>query len=324
MLTRAAIPVPVTYIPYRARKSQTISTLETAPLMLRELSSSEAPVAITMEHARRPGVKHVRRIRGSSLFAPLSQKGGAPPLRATELTARLGDPHWVARYLNLASGEADSTLPAKVRHVIEDGGDALRSATAALSRIIIVDGYAYRPALEPAFLLRSFLRTWSVDTAAPLQRRNASVGVHFSIQRPEACLEALRKSAHDNGEEFNDHLPVTELLTAPCWPMFPEAIVNARNLLYELKGVFSRHILDYVLHLERVTETTEIERMLQSALSPESGEEFPAEAIRLAERILTRHPNLDRAKIDPFIKAVASSADFSAQDEALELADLTP
>ncbi|BCB22541.1 hypothetical protein [Bosea sp. ANAM02] len=324
MLAHASIPLNVTYVPYRARNPQTISTLASAPLMLREFSSEEAPVAVTMEHHRRPGLKYVRRLRGTSLFAPVAAKAGIPPLSASDLKARLADPAWVARFLQWEHKEGDSTLPAKLRRVIDDGSEHLRSATAALSRILIIDGFAYRPALEPAFVIRSFLGTWSADTAAPLQRRNASVGVHFSIRRSGACLEALREMALAKGEVHNEQMPPVEFLADPCWPMFPEAVVNARNLLYELKVAFDRYTADYVMGLENFAESTAIERKLQSALSSDAGEDLPAEAISLAESVLRDNPALDGSKITPLIKSVSDSVDFVTHDEAPELADLAP
>ncbi len=323
MLAHASIPLSVTYVPYRARNPQTISTLASAPLMLREFSSEEAPVAVTMEHHRRPGLKYVRRLRGSSLFAPVAAKAGIPPLSASELKARLTDPAWVSRFLQWEHKEGHSTLPAKLRRVVDDGDEPLRSATAALSRIIIVDGFAYRPALEPAFAIRRFLGTWSADTAAPLQQRNASVGVHFSIRRSATCHEALREMALANGEVHNEQLPPVELLADPCWPMFPEAVVNARNLLYELKVAFDRYTADYVVGLKHFAESTAIERMLHRALS-DSGEDLPADAIALAGTVLRDNPALDGSKITPLIKSVSDSADFVTHDEAPELADLAP
>lgn len=324
MLVHATIPLSVTYVPYRARNPQTISTLASAPLMLREFSSEEVPIAVTMEHHRRPGLKYIRRIRGSSLFAPVSAKAGVPPLSAVDLKARLADPAWVTRFLQWEHKESHSTLPAKLRRVIDDGGDPLRSATAALSRILIVDGFAYRPALEPAFVIRSFLGTWSADTAAPVQRRNASVGVHFSSQRAEACLEAVREMARANGEHVNDQMPRVELQTDPCWPIFPEAVINARNLLYELKGVFDRYTADYVLGLEHFAETRAIECMLQTAVSSDADEELPARAMGLAAAVLHDNPALDGSKITRLIKSVSDSVDFVTHDEAPELADLAP
>lgn len=324
MLVDAAIPVDVTYVPYRARNPHTITTVASAPLMLREFSSEEAPVAITMEHHRRPDLKYIRRVRGSSLFAPVATKVGAPPLTASDLKARLLDPDWVTRFLQWEQKERPTTLPGKVRQLVDDGSEQLGAAGAALSRILIVDGFAYRPALEPAFMITSFLKTWSANAAAPLQRRNASIGVHFSAQRADPCIEALREAAHASGQNHNEQLPRVELLTDPCWPVFPEAVVNARNLLYELKGAFDRYTADYVRGLKHSAEATAIERMLRSALSVDAGEWFPAEAISLAEAVLRDHPPLDGAKIIPSIKSVLDSVDFVPVDDAPELSDLAP